>query len=390
MDASGSGPGTVLPRGGLIGVDARQEGNAMSGRGAETRLLAVICTIVLSAAALPAGRAQQPVTPQNASGSPQAGVAPQRGGGPVFARPPQNQVPRIEDVLGMLAALPDRAPAEPTRPRRVFVFCKPQGYGGFAHSSIPLVARTIEALGAKTGAWNTVISYSLADWTAGNLQGYDAVVLDSTTGTFLDDDDATATAARRQALLDFVRSGKGLVALHAGTDSYHSLPTGGDPLWPDFNQMIDGYFKWHWVYPTQIVMKVEDVNSPINASFTRAGRGDGPRTAAGPDVLSIVDEVYTYQMGSWNRSRAHVLTSIDYARMPEEVKAQEPAAGKRTDADYVLSYIRKEGRGRVFVEVLGHHESVYKQRPMLEHILAGIQYAIGDLQADDSPVARHE
>jgi type 1 glutamine amidotransferase len=51
----------------------------------------------------------------------------------------------------------------------------------------------------------------------------------------------------------------------------------------------------------------------------------------------------------------------------------------------VLSYIHKEGNGRVFVEVLGHDEGIYKQRPMLEHILAGVQYAIGDLKADDSP-----
>jgi type 1 glutamine amidotransferase len=50
-----------------------------------------------------------------------------------------------------------------------------------------------------------------------------------------------------------------------------------------------------------------------------------------------------------------------------------------------LSYIQREGKGRVFVEVLGHDESIYKMPSMLAHILAGVQYAIGDLQADDSP-----
>ena len=84
------------------------------------------------------------------------------------------------------------------------------------------------------------------------------------------------------------------------------------------------------------------------------------------------------------RSRAHILTSIDYAKMPAEVKALEPAP-QRTDHDYALSYLVKEGQGRVFVEVLGHDESIYKQTPMLAHILAGMQYALGDLQADDSP-----
>ena len=84
--------------------------------------------------------------------------------------------------------------------------------------------------------------------------------------------------------------------------------------------------------------------------------------------------------------RATVLTSIDYAKMPAEVKAQEPAP-QRTDHDYALSYIQREGKGRVFVEVLGHDESIYKQTPMLAHILAGMQYALGDLEADDTPSA---
>jgi hypothetical protein len=37
--------------------------------------------------------------------------------------------------------------------------------------------------------------------------------------------------------------------------------------------------------------------------------------------------------------------------------------------------------------VLGHDESIYKLTPMLAHILAGVQYALGDLPADDSPSA---
>ena len=79
-----------------------------------------------------------------------------------------------------------------------------------------------------------------------------------------------------------------------------------------------------------------------------------------------------------------MLTSIDYSKMPAEVKGQEPAP-QRTDHDYALSYIQREGKGRVFVQVLGHDESIYKLPSMLAHILAGVQYALGDLEADDSP-----
>ena len=70
-----------------------------------------------------------------------------------------------------------------------------------------------------------------ADVSEKNLAQYDALFLASTTGAFLDDSkDAAATAARRKALLDFVRGGKGLAGIHAATDSYHqSAPVPGAP-----------------------------------------------------------------------------------------------------------------------------------------------------------------
>ena len=131
----------------------------------------------------------------------------------------QNQTPNPEHVQAMMAALPATAPAKPKQPRKVLVLGKA---GGFVHSSIPLAARTIEEMGKKTGAWTTTITYDSADINEANLKQYDAIFLDSTTGAFLDDpNDAAATAARRKALLDFVRGGKGLAGIHAATDSYH-------------------------------------------------------------------------------------------------------------------------------------------------------------------------
>ncbi len=321
------------------------------------------------------------------------GAAPAAGGG--RGRGPQPQVARVTDVMQMMAALPETAPATPKKARRVLVLAKAQG---FVHSSIPLAAATVAALGQKTGAWDTVITYDPSDITAENLQQYDGIFLNGTTGTFLDDpNDAAATAARRKALLDFVRGGKGLAAIHAATDSYHGNEapaaagqgrggpvTGGEPLWPEFNKMIGGYFKWHWFFPTQIAVKIDDPESPINAPFTAVNRQTGIRAAR---PFSIVDEVYTFNQDSWSRDNAHVLTSIDYSKMPAEVKAQEPAP-QRTDHDYALSYIRREGNGRVFVEMLGHDESIYKMTPMLAHVLAGVQYALGDLEADDTPTAQ--
>jgi type 1 glutamine amidotransferase len=283
----------------------------------------------------------------------------------------QIETPYREDVVAMEDAIPTKAPATPKQPRKVLVLCKAAGY---VHSSIPLAAATVKAMGEKTGAYSTTITYDSADITAANLAQYDAIFLDSTTLAFLDDpNDAAATAARKKALLDFVRGGKGLVGIHAAVDSYHTAEHGDAPptgTWPEFNKMIGGYFKFHWVYPQVLTVKIDDPKSPLDAMFHG-------------QEFQIHDETYTMVQDSFSRKNVHVLTSVDYAKMSDEDKAKEKF--KRTDGDYALSWIHREGKGRVFVEVLGHSEHIYSNTLMMEHVLAGIQYALGDLKADDSP-----
>ena len=318
--------------------------------------------VIVGTFAVPA--AQQPA-PAQAPAQPQCGG---RSSNPRVACP--------GDVEKMIAALPAKASAKPQQPRKILVLAAARGW---VHSSIPLAARMMEEMGKKTGAWTATTTYEASDVNAENLKQYDAIFLDSTTGMFLDDpNDAAATAARRKALLEFVRSGKGLVGLHAASDAYHGDPAGrggpGSPnaaLWPEFNKMIGGWFKHHWNDPQLIVVKLDDPKSPINAPF----KGQ---------PFEIRDETYTFPMDSWSRENVHVLTSVDYSKMSDEDKAKE-GGGKRTDGDYGLCWIRREGKGRVFYEAHGHSERVYAITPMLEHILAGVQYALGDLKADDDP-----
>jgi type 1 glutamine amidotransferase len=140
--------------------------------------------------------------------------------------------------------------------------------------------------------------------------------------------------------------------------------------WPQFNRLIGGYFKFHWLDPQLIYVKIDDPNSPLTAMFH--GK-----------EFEIHDETYTFEQESFSRRNVHVLTSIDYDKMSAEDKAKE--ARPRSDGDYALSYVRHEGKGRVFYEGHGHSDRVYAMTPMLEHLRAGIQYALGDLKADDSP-----
>lgn len=377
-----------------------------------------------------------------------------------WAPGPQNQTANPADVEKMMAALPANAPAKPKQPRKVLVLSKARGY---VHSCIPLAAKSVEAMGAKTGAWSTTVTYDPAAITAQNLKQFDLVFLNNTTGAFLDDPtDPSVGDARKKALLEFVRSGKGLAGIHAAADSYHeqsragrsgaataptaapggrgagttlaaqmlasgdknsdgmmsrdelsaladvwfdkldsekaskvsqqdfaarfasvlppappatprAIPQGRDTqvaTWPEFNTMIGGFFKFHWLDPQLITTKIDDPKSPVTAMF----HGQS---------FEIRDETYTFGMDTYSRTNLHVLTSIDYDKMSAADKAKEDYP--RVDHDYGLSWIRREGKGRVFYEAHGHNEKVYAIAPMLEHVLAGVQYALGDLKADDSP-----
>jgi uncharacterized protein len=288
---------------------------------------------------------------------------------------PQKQFAKPGDISAMMAALPDKPLVQPQDLRHVLVLCKARGW---VHTSIPLASKMVEYLGDKTGAWMTTITYDAADVNEENLKHYDAIFLDSTTGEFLDDpNNKAATDARRKALLDFVKGGKGLAGIHAASDSYHTsskedAPTPPTGTWPEFNLLMGGFFKFHWPYPTLIQVKIDDPDSPLTAMFPKRG-------------YDITDETYTFPQESFSRKRVHMLTSIDYKKMSPTDKAKEPAATRRTDGDYALSYIQRIGNGRMFYEAHGHDEKVYALRPFILHMLAGIQYAIGDLKADDSP-----
>lgn len=334
-----------------------------------------------------------------------------------------NDVTRMIATLGLI---PDKPPAAPQKARKVLIWSRLPS-AGFQHSSIPLAAKMIEEMGKKTGAWTSTTSWDLADITEANLAQYDAIFLSNTTGTFLDDADQSATDARRKAFQDFLMSGKGVAGIHATGDSYHggrgrggagggraagagapaatapgAAPAGAppaaaagggggrgtppppcgvneaqrqerpaEPLWPWWDEAIGGYFKFHWNYPTPITVKIDDPKSPLTAAF----KGKS---------FNTIDEVYTFNESSFSRERVRVLTSVDYSLMSDCDKGIE--AYPRKDHDFALSWIQRVGKGRVFYQALGHHESIYYNNPnMLSHILAGMQYALGDLKADDSP-----
>jgi type 1 glutamine amidotransferase len=53
-----------------------------------------------------------------------------------------------------------------------------------------------------------------------------------------------------------------------------------------------------------------------------------------------------------------------------------------------MVWIKSVGKGRVFNSVLGHRPEFYMMPDLARLILGGIQFVLGDLDADTTPSAR--
>ncbi len=118
----------------------------------------------------------------------------------------------------------------------------------------------------------------------------------------------------------------------------------GRGSWLDWDNMIGGWFKFHWLDPQQITVKIDDKASPLTKMFN------------GQD-FDVNDETYTFSVNSFSRENVRVLTSINYDKMSFMDKLKE--SSPRPDHDFGLSWIKKDGQGRVFYMALGHNERIY-------------------------------
>ena len=57
----------------------------------------------------------------------------------------------------------------------------------------------------------------------------------------------------------------------------------------------------------------------------------------------------------------------------------------RSDRDFGMVWIKREGKGRVFNSVLGHRPDFYMMPDLVKLMLGGIQFVLGNLEADTTP-----
>ena len=58
----------------------------------------------------------------------------------------------------------------------------------------------------------------------------------------------------------------------------------------------------------------------------------------------------------------------------------------RPDQDYGVAWVKAYGKGRTYFTPLGHTTPFYTDQRWTTHVLAAVQYLLGDLDADATPL----
>jgi quinoprotein glucose dehydrogenase len=267
-------------------------------------------------------------------------------------RAPDLLTPEVRSQIE--AAAPREAVATPRKPRKLLV-TDLQMYSG--HATIPHGNLLLELMGKHTGAFEPVFSNDLELLKYPRIKEFDAIYLNNVCGMVHNDPEV------REGILRFVREGGGIAGHHAVTYANNN--------WPEFAEMMGGWAGAHHV-ETQ-TLKIDDQTNPLTRSF---GTGSFEHT----------DEYYVFPPGSpYSRAKQRVLMSIDVAASDRATLGRFCAACTRPDQDYGVAWIRTYGKGRAYFTPLGHTVGFYTDRRWTQHILAAIQYVLGDLDADATP-----
>jgi len=260
------------------------------------------------------------------------------------------------ELQKIIKAAPKRAAAKPRKPRKLLVFTRARG---LVHSSIRYATKAIELMARNTGAFEVVVSDDMGIFNAKGLKPFDAICFNNSNRMDF------ADAASRRSLMDFVKSGKGVVGIHAATTNFSSQRPVSGVDWPEAAEMIGGIFAGHHWRSGQgeWAVKLDDPGHPLNAAF--GGKG-----------FKVADEIYFYK--NFQQDSVRVLLSLDFS--------DRKTAGVKKDQTYVpISWVRDWGKGRVFYCSLGHDNHIFWNPAVLKHLFDGIQFALGDLPVDTTP-----
>jgi type 1 glutamine amidotransferase len=244
---------------------------------------------------------------------------------------------------------PEKITMPPNRMAHILVVGQTKG---FEHDSVPDAMANIWRMGHDTKLWDATLRTDTENITKktvknGNFKSlnyFDALIFASTTGELELTDD------QKQDMLSFIKEdGKGFVGVHAALDTNYK--------WPEYGEMIGGWFDQHPWSTFNAPIVLEDPNFPAVKHFPRA--------------FTKRDEIY--QPKEWSRDKVNVLLSLDASKLNYE---NNPRV-HRTDHDFAVAWSKMYGKGRVFYSTLGHTKESWDDPDITKMYFEAIKWVLG-------------
>lgn len=265
------------------------------------------------------------------------------------------------------------APAETQAPvskkHQVLLFSL---FTGFEHWAIPHVDYIIKTLGEKSGAYVVTRSNDISMFEKKNLKKFDAVILNNNCSigpqrdlfydalgvdSLLSEDKRLKKAQKLESnLLKYVKKGGGLAIAHGGIVMQNNSQ--------EFSIMAGGSFDYH-PPQQQIELKIAEEQHPLTLAF------DG-------QSFTHIDEPYLFKNAYAQKQFRPML----YMEVSKIQKLKQELA----DEISYVSWIKSYGKGKVFYCSPSHNAQSYENTRLLQYYLNGLQYVLGDLECDDSPL----
>ncbi|MBX3240667.1 MAG: ThuA domain-containing protein [Chitinophagaceae bacterium] len=213
---------------------------------------------------------------------------------------------------------------------RVLVFSKTAGY---YHQSIPKGVEAIQKLGTENN-FDVDTTTNPAYFNEDSLPKYAAVIFLNTTGPLLN-------TPQRIAFERYIQAGGGYVGVHAATDAEYD--------WGWYSRLAGGQFLSH-PHQQEATLVVKDKSHPSTRHL--------------PDEWIRKDEWYDFKKLNEN---VNVLISID----------EKSYEGGRMGEHHPMAWYHDYDGGRAFYTEFGHTDESYGEPLFLQHLLGGIEYAVG-------------
>jgi uncharacterized protein len=244
----------------------------------------------------------------------------------------------------------------------------------YQHDAVSHAMATIFDLGRKTGLFDTYIRTDIPLITKHPITFAETSTVPDLNGNdvnykTLNDFDAIffygigelgLTDQQKADLLSFIRDdGKGFIGCHTAITAFYK--------WPEYGEMIGGYFDDHPWTTFDAPIIVEDPKFPAMKGF--------------PHEFVTHDEIY--QVKDFSREHVRVLARLDETK----VNLNNPRV-HRKDHDFAVAWARNYGKGRVFYSTLGHTDESWDDLRMQTMWLEAIKWGMGLTQADATPRPR--